>query len=701
MKLSNSSDSSKNSAYLVFRQGGRWSDVFRLATEKPVVIGRSSQSQVVIRSDGASRNHAEISFHGGHWQVRDLGSRNGTLVNGAKIGAPHELSPGETISIAGFQMTFVLNVADAFTLDSLGGESAGGGPTNAVGGTTGEDDSNTLEGIDPTVITDRRRTSRLLEARYLERGDDRQPDSKGFDDAISLFRTAYELARSQTPEQAAETILAALSAATRVGAGAVLVAVKRRGESPPTSSLAGMTALATRSREGRSYRRLPDRIAGTVMSSGEAILARNIVDDLSLASPDSRGQLSTTSTLCAPIAVAGKAVGILHLYSSEDEPELNSEHLELAVALTAHLGVALEHLWRQKQLSSHLRRTQQQVAILKEQLGDHVQMIGRSEPILKIEQQIARAAPTGATVLIRGESGVGKELVAAAIHYASPRKDGPFVCLNCAALSPSLLESELFGHEKGAFTGATERKTGKFEAADGGTLMLDEIGEMNPEIQAKFLRVLEGQAFERVGGNTPIRADVRVVAATNRNLEQAVREGTFRSDLFFRLHVLELQVPPLRQRGDDVLLLAKHFLEKFSGEMGRRLEGLTPAAEKKLLDYRWPGNIRELRNAIERAVVLCAGPLIDDEDLLLSHLRLPDSAEADSSPNQSNAGNGSANHGGGGDANGAVPLVTLSELEQTHIERILRHTGGNKSQAAKLLGIERSTLDRKLKRYEE
>lgn len=660
----------------------------------------------MVRSDGASRSHAELTCTADGWLVRDLGSRNGTLVNGVKIEGPHLLKPGETIGVAGFQMTFVLNVTDAFGADPTVHGAAKPGDTFKPGDTlksgaassnSAEADSHTLEQIDPTVITHRRRTSRLLSGATENSLSGPFPSSVGRFDPTTLFRTAYEMARSQSPEEAAETSLDALLSATGVGSGAVLVSIKRKGEATANSStqsaLAGMTALATRSREGRSYRRLPDKIAGTVLESGEAILARNIVDDLALASPDSRGELSTTSTLCAPISVAGKHAGILHLYSSDSEAELGDEELELAMALAAHLGIALEHLWKQRQLSSHLKRSQQQVAILREQLGDRVQMIGRSEPILKIEQQIARAAPTGATVLVRGESGVGKELIAAAIHYASPRKDGPFVCLNCAALSPSLLESELFGHEKGAFTGATERKIGKFEAADGGTLMLDEIGEMNPEIQAKFLRVLEGQAFERVGGNTPIKADVRVVAATNRNLEQAVRDGIFRSDLYFRLHVLELQVPPLRQRGEDVLLLARHFLNRFAGEMGRRLEGMTEQAETKLLDYRWPGNIRELKNAIERAVVLCAGPLVDAEDLLLSNLRLPDGDHANNDI-QENDDKGLAIN------SEKVPLVTLSELEQQHIERILEHTGGNKSQAAKILGIERSTLDRKLKRYD-
>src|SRR5207253_285645 len=232
--------------------------------------------------------------------------------------------------------------------------------------------------------------------------------------------------------------------------------------------------------------------------------------------------------------------------------------------------------------------------------------------------QVARVADTNATVLIRGESGSGKELVARAIHFSSPRKEGPFVCLNCAALSETLLESELFGHEKGAFTGATDKKIGKFEAANGGTIFLDEIGEMSVGTQAKLLRVLEGHPFERVGGHTPIRVDVRVVSATNQPLEQALQEGRFRRDLFYRLQVVEIRVPSLRERRSDVPLLADHFLKRFVLETGRRIRGFTPAALKKMEDYNWPGNVRELRNVIERAVALGRTMSIDANDIWLS-----------------------------------------------------------------------------------
>src|SRR5207248_7264267 len=222
---------------------------------------------------------------------------------------------------------------------------------------------------------------------------------------------------------------------------------------------------------------------------------------------------------------------------------------------------------------------------LEDQLKIESELIGTSPPMKHVEAQIRRVAPTNATCLIRGESGSGKELVARAIHYNSPRKEGPFVCLNCAALTETLLESELFGHEKGSFTGATEKKIGKFEASNHGTIFLDEIGEMNVGTQAKLLRILEGHPFERVGGNTPIRVDVRVVSATNQPLEKNLKEGTFRRDLFFRLQAVEIVVPPLRDRVSDVPLLAEHFLKRFVRETGRKIRGFTPAALEKMHAY--------------------------------------------------------------------------------------------------------------------
>jgi Nif-specific regulatory protein len=284
-------------------------------------------------------------------------------------------------------------------------------------------------------------------------------------------------------------------------------------------------------------------------------------------------------------------------------------------------------------------------------------------------------------VLLRGESGTGKELVARSIHEQSPRSAGPFVAINCAALSPTLLESELFGHERGAFTGATDRKLGKFELASGGTLMLDELGEMSLEIQAKFLRVLENRVFERVGGGKPIQADVRVVAATNRDLEQAVKDGVFRSDLYFRLRVIELRIPPLRQRREDILPLAEFFLKQFHVRSGHGPSGFSERARVAMQEYSWPGNVRELRNCVERAFVLASGPMAEPEDLALSYLEVPGQ---DIGPRPV-----------------AIPVYherTLEQVELEHIDATLKHTGGQKNRAAAILGIERSTLDRKLKR---
>ena len=257
--------------------------------------------------------------------------------------------------------------------------------------------------------------------------------------------------------------------------------------------------------------------------------------------------------------------------------------------------------------------------------------------------------------------------------------------MNCAALTPTLLESELFGHEKGAFTGATDRKAGKFEQANGGTIMLDELGEMSMEIQSKFLRILEGKPFERVGGSKPIVVDVRVIAATNKDLEQAVKEGAFRSDLYFRLRVIELRIPPLRERPEDVMLLANHFLQQFQQRSGHGPKGFSPRAIDAMKKYHWPGNVRELRNCVERAHVLSPGDLAEPEDLALSHLQVPGMEKlapqtlSDATPP-------------------AYRERTIEDVETEHIRATLEYTGGQKNIAAAILGIERSTLDRKLKK---
>jgi Nif-specific regulatory protein len=386
--------------------------------------------------------------------------------------------------------------------------------------------------------------------------------------------------------------------------------------------------------------------------------------------------------LSAPVRVGGKAVGVLHLDADARDREATPDDLEFVMAVCDALGLAIDNLAARERLSSRLARSADENEQLRRRLGQESRMIGGSAALDAIVGQIRRVAATKATVLIRGESGAGKELVARAIHEASDRQAAPFVCMNCAALTETLLESELFGHEKGAFTGATERKAGKFEAADKGTLFLDEIGEMSPAIQAKFLRVLEGHPFERVGGSSRVQVDVRVVAATNRHLEEAVAAGDFRRDLYFRLKVVEILVPPLRKRPEDIEPLATHFLERFAGEAGRRVRGFTPEAVAAMRTYHWPGNIRELRNCVERAVVLSQDEWIDAHELSLSHL---------------------ASAGDTGRVAVARPAAftptTLDEMERQHVLATLEAVGGNKTKAAAMLGIERSTLDRKMARW--
>ncbi|MCL2006229.1 MAG: sigma 54-interacting transcriptional regulator [Planctomycetaceae bacterium] len=350
------------------------------------------------------------------------------------------------------------------------------------------------------------------------------------------------------------------------------------------------------------------------------------------------------------------------------------------------VGITLAHISRHRELAANLSQARKENLNLREMLQANSEIVGHSLQMQEVHDFITLAAEGKTALLIRGESGTGKELIARAVHLASPRKSKPLVCLNCAAISETLLESELFGHEKGAFTGATERMLGKFESADSGTLFLDEIAEMSPNLQAKMLRVLENNTFERVGGNETIAVDVRIITATNRDLEKEVAEGRFRHDLFFRLRVLEIIVPPLRKRPSDIPILAKFFLERFCKDTGRKYIDFHPDAMQTLIHYRWPGNVRELKNVIERAVVLGSEPLIMDHNLLLSTLSTTSESQVHSVIHLESG------------PDGFVPC-SLEEVERTHIIRMLEHTGGNKSLASKHLGIERSTLDRKIKRY--
>ena len=308
-------------------------------------------------------------------------------------------------------------------------------------------------------------------------------------------------------------------------------------------------------------------------------------------------------------------------------------------------------------------------------------IIGESPAIKDLMEMIARVAPTEATVLIHGESGTGKELIADALHLGSPRAKGPFVKVNCAALAETLLESELFGHEKGAFTGADRQRDGKFMQANGGTLFLDEIGETSPAMQVKLLRALQQREIQRVGGEATIQVDVRVIAATNRDLEREARHGNFREDLYYRLNVVQLEAPPLRERTGDIPLLVKHFVAQFAARNHRAVEDISDECLRQLVAYPWPGNVRELENAIERGVILMQGSSLTEKSLPLTIQRYQEDNEANALGPQPQPGD------------------SLSEAEKRLILQTLAITNGNKSEAARRLGITRKTLHNKLERY--
>jgi Nif-specific regulatory protein len=668
--------SAGTTAYLVVRRDDGFGDVFPLVAGQTYTLGRATSNRIVLKDDLCSREHAEVSHNGGRWRVRDLGSLNGTRVNDVRLDGEWELAPHDDLYLGRTHLLFVEDMNQLPDLPHHEGESEAEGVSirKRLGQTRFLTPQPPPEDAPPS---DGESTSSTGRRHGLSR------------DLSLLYRLALDMGSAQTYEELCRIVLDALLEAIPAEVGAILSVARdgngmrggppigvRVGSADAAKSLRGveLEVSAHRHRDPslHDYKRVSDYVSNEVLASREAILAEDVARDRYLRNRESLSEMGATSLICAPIVFGDRVLGLIHLYCTNPHKALDAEDLEFAVAVAKQLGGVIHQMQRQVSLTEQNRE-------LREQLHVESELVGESPVMKEIEQQIARVAGTNATCLIRGDSGSGKELVARAIHYSSPRKDGPFVCLNCAALTETLLESELFGHEKGSFTGATEKKIGKFEAANHGTIFLDEIGEMNVGTQAKLLRILEGHPFERVGGSVPIRVDVRVVSATNQPLEEAIKEGRFRRDLFFRLQVVEIRVPPLRERISDVSILADHFLRRFVRETGRKIRGFTPAALRKMEEYNWPGNVRELRNVVERAVALGSGPLLDVNDIWLSSLEI-----------------GSVTAPGG---EAIYRPVSLEEVEKEHILKTLNHTDWNKSQAATILNIERSTLDRKIKGY--
>ena len=411
------------------------------------------------------------------------------------------------------------------------------------------------------------------------------------------------------------------------------------------------------SRDGEA-RPLPicKQLTDRVLQESVAILSNDVQNH--------RGS-SRRSAIAAPLIVFDRALGFIYLDANAAEIRFDFGHLHLLMIISGIAATVIEN-------RRNMHALEKENQWLRDEVNVQHAMVGESRRMREIFQFIAKVAQSDSTVLLLGESGTGKELVARAIHQNSPRSHQPFVAINCAAITETLLESELFGYEKGAFTGAVAQTRGKLEVAEGGTVFLDEIGELAGPLQAKLLRVLQEHEFTRVGGTRPIKLDVRLVAATNRNLEEAARQGAFRPDLFYRLNVVSKCMPPLRDRREDVSLLANYFVRKYSAKVGRRVREISPQAEKCLLNYNWPGNVRELENAIEHAVVLGLTETVLPEDLPETVL---ESAPSESAP--------------AGEFHAAV-----AETKRQLIRKALTQSGGNHTKAARCLGLQRNYLHR-------
>jgi len=406
-------------------------------------------------------------------------------------------------------------------------------------------------------------------------------------------------------------------------------------------------------------------ITNQVLREGVAILSNDLFETEGLGEAPSLVEARVCSVLCVPLVGFGKSLGVIYLDTSDRTARFDEHHLQLLTAIASISTAAFQNSKHLEWMSSENERLKKEVSI------DH-QMIGESQPMRKIYNFIGKVAQADSTVLVRGESGTGKELMAHAIHMNSARSAKPFIAINCATLSETLLESELFGHEKGAFTGAIGQKQGKLELADGGTLFLDEVGELTPMIQAKLLRVLQEHEFERVGGMRPRKVNLRIVAATNKNLEEAVSKGGFRQDLYYRLNVVSVIMPPLRDRREDIQLLASYFASIYSKKCKRRIQGISPEARSLLRAYDWPGNVRELQNVIERAMVLGSSQVIGPEDLPETLLETDDSSALSM----------------------ARYHEKVTEAKKQIVIRAIDDAGGNYAEAARQLGLHPNNLHR-------
>lgn len=593
-------------------------------------IGRVGDSTLAIDHMSVSRRHCVFLKDGISFKVRDIDSLNGTLVNGERV-KDRALQHGDSIAVGNSTFLILLEDEDLASLFT--------------------DVSLTEGDINSTATFELRRD----DAVYL------QPQKALAGADVRAVRAFDVLLKLSTAIQATQSLLVLQEEVLRllmeeIGAetGAIVLT---GGHAEQILSMFGR-----RSDGGHSVS-ISRTVLAKVLKDRTALSNDNVSESMPEAQSliDSRAR----TLLCVPLVSGDRVFGAFYMTGIHERAHFDESHLQLLTAAAAILAMPLEKARQVEWLSGENQR-------LNADIDENLRLIGDSDAMKQVYKLIARVAPTESTILIRGESGTGKELVAHAIHRGSPRAKAPFVVVNCAALKQDLLESELFGHEKGAFTSAVAQRKGKFEIADGGTVFLDELAELAPELQVKLLRVLQEREFERVGGTRTIKVNVRVIAATDRDLEEAIRQGRFRHELYYRLNVVSIESPPLRRRADDIVPLANYFAVRYASRYNSSIRGISPEAGTCLRQYDWPGNVRELQNAIERAVVLGESDLILPEDLPESILEAHPPAATSSM----------GFHEG------------VREAKRQMIQSALDQAKGNTAEAARLLGVNRTYLHR-------
>jgi Nif-specific regulatory protein len=630
---------SSNSARLEAVAGPLEGKTFPLG-EDELCVGREPSNQISLLDSLVSRRHCVIRKKDEGFGIEDLDSRNSTFVNNVPI-KERQLADGDQIRVGKSIFVFQGPTQEATTANASQLDCA---PT--PGGAT--------------VILRKQDAIYLQPARLHALGANERTvrDLNVLLDFSKSLNSVHGLAAIQ--QKALEAVLE-ISQADRAA-----ILLKEEGTEGFTSVVGWDRRLGP-----NQPIQVSQTIVNQVMEENLAVLCNDVPSDEAFREAESLLEPQVRAVLAVPLEVQDKLLGVLYLVTGSQDSgsqggRFDSALLQLVTALGNVAALAIEN-------ASHLERLGDENRRLQQELNIQHSMIGESQPMREVYQFVSRVAARESTVLIQGESGTGKELVARAVHNNSGRANRPFVAINCAAIVDTLLESELFGHEKGAFTGAVAQKKGKLEMAEGGTVFLDEIGELAAPLQAKLLRVLQEREFERVGSTRPIKLDVRIITATNVDLNEASRNGKFRQDLYYRLNVVSIQIPPLRERTEDIPLLAAYFTARYSEKVKRRVAGISPKARACLLRYPWPGNVRELENAIERAVVLGSTELILPEDLPDSILE--ETASSSGEPV-------TALHDG------------IREAKKKLIEQAIEQADGNYTDAAGILGVHPNHLFR-------